>query len=74
MQVINNNELFTQVVAEESVIVSGGGPVSYLQYIQLAQTPASPNGIQLTAGEIEYGWNILVNAATAVNGVLPPNP
>jgi hypothetical protein len=28
MQVINNNELFTQVAAEESSIASGGGPVT----------------------------------------------
>lgn len=72
MQVIENN-LFTQVAAEESSIASGGGPVSYLQYIQLAQTPASPGGTTLTDGEIQYGWNILINVATAVNGILPPN-
>ncbi|MGM3307530.1 hypothetical protein ACSQ6I_16440 [Anabaena sp. WFMT] len=69
MQVIENNALFTQVAAEESSIASGGGPVAYLQYIQLAQTPASPGGTQVNAGEIQYGWDILVNAAAAVNAI-----
>ncbi|MGM3307528.1 hypothetical protein ACSQ6I_16430 [Anabaena sp. WFMT] len=69
MQVIENN-LFTQVAAEESATASGGGPVSYLQYIQLAQTPASPGGTQLTDGEIQYGWNVLINAAAAVNTIV----
>ncbi|MGM3307527.1 hypothetical protein ACSQ6I_16425 [Anabaena sp. WFMT] len=66
MQVIENH-LFTQVATEESATASGGGPVSYLQYIQLAQTPASPGGTTLTDGEIQKGWNILINAAAGVN-------
>ncbi|MBC5797697.1 hypothetical protein H5968_21725 [Sphaerospermopsis sp. LEGE 00249] len=73
MQVINNNELFTQVAADESSIASGGQiftptpeAEAYLTYMQLASTPASPGGTSLTSGEILFGWNILISEGEAV--------
>ena len=70
MQVIKNNSLFNEVTNEESATVSGGGPNSYLTYILLAGTPASPDGATVNAGEVLHGWNILINAAAAV-GTIP---
>jgi hypothetical protein len=61
--------LFTEIANEEASTVSGGGPLNYLIYMLLAQTPASPGGTIITPGEIEHGWNILINAALPVNGV-----
>ncbi len=62
MQVINNNELFTQVAAEESSVVSGGAfpnlfnyGVFSLQSIQLA----SPGGTTYTDGEAALGVIVL---------------
>ncbi len=63
MQVINNNELFTQVAAEESSIASGGAVfpnlfnygVFSLQSIQLA----SPGGTTYTDGEAALGVIVL---------------
>ncbi|MCM0591476.1 MAG: hypothetical protein HEQ35_21300 [Gloeotrichia echinulata IR180] len=69
MQVIENNALFTEVSAEESATVSGGGPLSYLIYSLLSQTSASPGGVTATVGEIQDGWNILINAAPAVGSI-----
>ncbi|MFS0517234.1 hypothetical protein ACEYW6_21305 [Nostoc sp. UIC 10607] len=82
MQSVQENQLFSEIPAEESATLSGGGPVSYLEYIQLAQTPASPgtdiavgdevltNG--LTTGEVQTGWNILINQTGAVGRVPSP--
>ena len=62
--------LFTEITAEEASSVGGGGPIDYLIYMLLAQTPASPGGTDLTDGEIHYGWNILINAAPPVNAFM----
>jgi hypothetical protein len=64
MQAIENN-LFTQVSSEESAIVSGGDAAGYLNYIDLSETPASPGGYKLTAGEIQTGWDILIGVLSA---------
>ncbi|KYC35339.1 hypothetical protein WA1_09340 [Scytonema hofmannii PCC 7110] len=69
---VEKNEMFTEVTAEDCVTVSGGGPISYLFYSLLAQTPASPGGVAFTVGEIQDGWNILVNAGIPVNGLISP--
>ena len=75
MKAIENNKLFTEVTSEESATVSGGGPLSYLTYILLATTPASPgffNGFvsNVTPLEVQDGWNVLINQAPPVNGVV----
>lgn len=64
-----SDKLFTEVTSEESATVSGGGPISYLFYMLLAGTPASPGGAVVTGGEALAGWNILINAAQPVNGI-----
>jgi hypothetical protein len=66
------NNLFTEVSFEESATVSGGGPLSYLTYILLAGTPASPGGTTVNDAEIAFGWNILINQSPAVGGVVTP--
>jgi hypothetical protein len=75
MQAIENN-LFTQVSSEESAIVSGGNTDGYLEYINLAKTPASPGGLRLTTGEIQTGWDILVGVFPfpALTPVTPVEP
>jgi hypothetical protein len=72
MKLIEDKSIITDFTQEESASFSGGGPISYLIYMQLARTPASPGGIRITAGEIHHGWNILINAAPPVNGVISP--
>lgn len=67
MNEIEKNRIFTEITDEEASIISGGGPIDYLIYMLLAQTPASPGGMNLTEGEIQNGWNILINAAPAIN-------
>jgi hypothetical protein len=71
MQAIENN-LFTQVSSEESAIVSGGDVGGYLDYINLAQTPASPGGVKITTGEIQDGWNVLIGVFPAPELKLVP--
>lgn len=78
MQFVQENQLFSEMSTEESATLSGGGAVSYLQYIQLAQTPASP-GTPLVSGlntvdgnETQTGWGILINQAPAVGAVPSP--
>jgi hypothetical protein len=65
-----NNELFAEVSNEESAVVSGGGPASYLTYFLLSLSPASPGGLTITPGEVQDGWNILINAGIPVNGLI----
>ena len=72
MKNIEDNKLFTEVTSEESSTVSGGGPLSYLTYILLARTPASPGGFFVTPGEVQDGWNILINAAPGVGTIPSP--
>ncbi|KYC35338.1 hypothetical protein WA1_09335 [Scytonema hofmannii PCC 7110] len=69
MKAIQKKTIFTEIADEEASTVSGGGPLNYLIYMLLAQTPASPGGTTITSGEIQHGWNILINAALPVNGV-----
>jgi hypothetical protein len=73
MQVLEKNELFTEVSAEESATISGGGPVSYLQYIQLGLTTPAGLGGAIVPARIaaitQTGWNILINQTGAVNSV-----
>jgi hypothetical protein len=66
MQSVQENELLSQLSAEESATLSGGGPSGYLQYIQLAQTPASPGGDSVNDNETHTGWNILINQTGGV--------
>lgn len=72
MKAIEQNQIFTEISKEEASTFSGGGPISYLIYMRLAQTPASPGGTRITAGEIHHGWNILINAAPPVNSIISP--
>lgn len=67
MKAIDKKEIFTEIEDEEAATVTGRGPIDYLIYILLAQTPASPGGVELTDGEILHGWNILIGAAPPVN-------
>ena len=67
MKAIDNTEIFREIQDEEAATVTGSGPIDYLIYILLAQTPASPGGVELTDGEILHGWNILIGAAPPVN-------
>ncbi|BAZ80064.1 hypothetical protein NIES73_13140 [Sphaerospermopsis kisseleviana NIES-73] len=59
MQVINNNELFTQVAAEESSVVSGGNLVDFAAFSFLATTPASFGGVAYVPQEFVVGMGIL---------------
>jgi hypothetical protein len=72
MKAIEKNSIFTEITNEEASTLKGGGPINYLIYMLLAQTPASPGGTRITAAEIQHGWNILINAAPPVNGVISP--
>lgn len=72
MQFVQENQLFSEIPAEESATLSGGGPVSYLQYIQLAGTPASPGQNNVDANETQTGWGILINQTPAVGAVPSP--
>jgi hypothetical protein len=49
MQVINNNELFTQVAAEESSVVSGGDALDAANATAAFLIANSPNVNTLTA-------------------------
>ncbi len=68
MQVINNNELFTQVAAEESVTASGGGPVTAGNYL-IASTFVGLGG---TATQINTALLYLANAQAGLNGIITP--
>ncbi|MFS0517235.1 hypothetical protein ACEYW6_21310 [Nostoc sp. UIC 10607] len=72
MKAIEKKPILTEITKEEASSFSGGGPISYLIYMQLAQTPGSPGGTIITAGERLNGWNILINAAPPVNGIISP--
>jgi hypothetical protein len=67
MKRIKKDISFILITDEEAAQISGGGPINYLIYMLLSQTPASPGGINITNDEINYGWLILINAAPGVN-------
>jgi hypothetical protein len=62
MQVIKNNELFTEVAAEESAIASGGNLINFAAFSFLATSPASVGGVNFTAQEFILGVGILSQA------------
>jgi hypothetical protein len=67
MENIEKKPIFTEITEEEAASAGGGGPQEYLLYMLLAQTPASPGGVDFTNEEIHTGWNILINQAPPVN-------
>jgi hypothetical protein len=62
MQVIENNELFTQVAAEESSIASGGGLLTAAAYNQIAFLFGVPLGQRINTSIL-----FLTNALTVPN-------
>ncbi|BAZ80067.1 hypothetical protein PN497_23310 [Sphaerospermopsis kisseleviana CS-549] len=59
MQVIENNELFTQVAAEESSVVSGGTLLNFAIFSFFATSPASFGGTDYTVEEFILAIAIL---------------
>ncbi|MBW4643875.1 MAG: hypothetical protein KME23_12945 [Goleter apudmare HA4340-LM2] len=65
---LENKELLSEISNKESAAVTGGGPISALQYFLLINYLPLPADVRpiLQAN----GYNILFNAAAPLNGII----